>query len=93
MELLQINLVIAYLLITFYFLINWLRFFNSPRSLSVEDKLLSIVVLIVATIFWPFVVPISFLKFLKVRELQVSSVIRIFKEQVASYKRGKLSID
>lgn len=61
----------AYLLISFYFFINWLKFFNHAPSWSIEDRFLSVVILIVATILWPFVVPISFIdELLKARELR-----------------------
>ena len=77
MELLQINLISAYLLITSYFFINWLKFFNSSSSLSIEDKFLSVVVLVIATILWPFVVPISLLKLIQNREFQLNSIMSI----------------
>lgn len=67
MELLRIDLVVAYLLITLYFFNNWLKFFNRSLLLSVEDRFLSVVVLILVTILWPFVIPVFFLKLLKNR--------------------------
>lgn len=70
MELLQTALVIAYLLITSYFFINWLEFFNQTPSSSVEDRFLSVVVLVIATILWPFVIPISYLEFFKAGKSQ-----------------------
>lgn len=70
MELLQTALVIAYLLITSYFFINWLEFFNQTPSSSVEDRFLSVVVLVIATILWPFVIPISYLEFFQAGKSQ-----------------------
>ena len=70
MELLQTALVIAYLLITSYFFINWLEFFNQSPSSSVEESFLSVVVLVIATILWPFVIPISYLEFFKAGKSQ-----------------------
>ena len=77
MELLQINLIIAYLLITFYFFINWLKFFYSSFPWSIEDKFLSVVVLVIATILWPFVVPISLLELVQNREFHLNSIMSI----------------
>lgn len=71
MELIQTALVIAYLLITSYFFINWLKFFNQTPSSSVEDRFLSVVVLSIATILWPFVIPISYLEFFKAGKYQL----------------------
>ena len=65
MDILQNNLLIAYLLITFYFFINWLKFFNQASICSVEDWSLSVITLVIATILWPFVVPITLLEMLK----------------------------
>lgn len=77
MELLQINLISAYLLITFYFFINWLKFFNSSCILSIEDKFLSVVILVIATILWPFVVPIYLLELIQNRENQLTIIMSI----------------
>lgn len=70
MELLQTALIIAYLLVTSYFFINWLKFFNRTPSSSVEDRFLSVVVLIIATILWPFIIPISYLELFKAGQSQ-----------------------
>ena len=74
MEPLQVALIAAYLFVSFYFFINWLKFFNRIR-LSVEDSFLAFVILFIASILWPFVVPISFLEHLKAQKLQLSSVL------------------
>ncbi len=63
MGILLITLVSLYLIKTCHFVINWLKFF-SPCHLSVEDRLLSMIILFIATILWPFVIPISCLAFL-----------------------------
>ena len=71
MELLQTALIIAYLLITSYFFINWLKFFKQTSSLSVEEEFLSVVVLVIATILWPFVIPLTYLELFQAVKSQV----------------------
>jgi hypothetical protein len=76
MEQLNILLLIAYLFVTSYFFINWLKFFNRSPSLSIEDRFLSVVILIIATLLWPFVVPISFIdELLKARGIRPGNKI------------------
>ena len=65
MYILQTSLVILYLLLTFSFFINWLKFFKKAPRLSVEDWFLSVVLFVIATILWPFVIPITYMKMLK----------------------------
>lgn len=76
-KIILIALVIAYLLITFYFFTNWLKFFKRTPKLSPEDMFLSLVILVVSTILWPFVVLISSLEVLKARNLQLSSMMTV----------------
>lgn len=77
MKLLIAALVVAYLLITCYFFTNWLKFFKRNHRLSPEEMFLSLVVLLISTILWPLVVPISSLEHLRVRKLQLSSMMNI----------------
>ena len=77
MEPLQVSLIAAYLLlVSFYFFSNWLKFFNR-NSLSVEDSFLSFVILVIVTMLWPFVVPISLLQLLTARKPQFSSIVPV----------------
>lgn len=77
METLQITLIIAYLIVSSYFFMNWVKFFKQNRSLSVEDSFLSFVLLVIVTVLWPFVVPISFLKTLRTRKLEFSRMLPV----------------
>jgi len=70
---LLVTLVFAYLIISLHFLRNWLKFFRREPRLSPEDKFLSLVILVIATILWPFVVPISYLELLKAQNLNLNS--------------------
>ena len=76
METLQVASIAAYLFVSFYFFINWLKFFNRIR-LSVEDSFLSFVILVIVTMLWPFVVPMSLMQLLTARKPQFSSIVPV----------------
>ena len=76
MEPLQVALIAAYLFVSFYFFINWLKFFNRIR-LSVEDSFLSFVILVIVTMLWPFIVPMSLMQLLTARTPQFSSIVPV----------------
>jgi hypothetical protein len=48
----------------FYFFTIWLKFFKRDTGLSLEDKQLSLVILGVATLLWPVVVPLAYIELL-----------------------------
>jgi len=77
MNIIQATLFVSYLLITFYFLLNWLNFFNQKNISSPEDIFLFLVILIITIISWPFLAPIYAIQALKVRKLQLSNAIPI----------------
>ena len=77
MESSQEAFVVAYLLTSLYFCKNWLRFFKRNANLSVEDRFLSVVILVIATISWPVVVPISYLELLRNRKLQLNGMMPV----------------
>lgn len=62
-----------YLLMAAWVLTIWLKFFKQDTSLSSEDRLLSMVILVIATILWPVVVPIAYLELLqeKIKDLDL----------------------
>lgn len=73
----QLTLVISYLLMTCYFFSNWLRFSLRHPASTPEDKFLSLVLCLITTIFWPVVIPLSCLKIIKNRQLELSTVIPV----------------
>jgi len=77
MNIIQATLFIAYLLITFYFLLNWFNFFSWKNISSPEENFLSLLILMITLISWPFLVPISAVQALKAKKLQLSNVIPI----------------
>lgn len=77
MNQMQLTLVISYLLMTCYFLSNWVRFSLRHPTSTPEDKFLSFVMCLITTIFWPLIVPISCLDMLKNHKLEFSSVIPV----------------
>jgi len=67
-KLLLITLIVFYIIIAAHFFTTWLKFLEQElRTYSSEDRYLSWVTLIVATILWPVVVPISYLELLKAK--------------------------
>lgn len=77
MQTVSIILVIVYLLTTVHFLINWLKFLQRKTLSSPEDLFLSLLVLTLVVIFWPVMIPISCLEFLKARDMQLSNVMPV----------------
>ncbi|OUL28906.1 hypothetical protein BV375_16620 [Nostoc sp. 106C] len=75
MNQIQLPVVISYLLISCYFFGNWLVFSLRHPTSSPEDKFLSFVIFLIATIFWPLMIPISCLEMLKQRKMELSTVI------------------
>ncbi|MGB7445168.1 MAG: hypothetical protein WA919_29195 [Coleofasciculaceae cyanobacterium] len=49
-----------YLLVAIWFFVDWLQAFQKDTYLSPEEKSFSLKLLVLATIFWPVVAPISF---------------------------------
>lgn len=65
MKPLLVALVVTYLLTGSCFFYRWLQLFKKDTSLSSNERLLSLVMLVMATILWPVVVPIAYLELLK----------------------------
>lgn len=65
MKPLLVALLVPYLLMASCFFNSWLQLFKKDTSLSANDRLLSMVMLFIATILWPVVVPIAYLELLK----------------------------
>ena len=70
-------IIVAYLVMTSYFFMNWLKFFKRSPKLSPEEMYLSMVILLIATILWPIVVPISSVELLKAGKLQLNSMTSV----------------
>ena len=68
---------INYVLISFYFLQNWLRFSRQNPTYNPVDKFLSFLMLVVTTILWPLIVPISCMEIIQARRLEVGNVFPI----------------
>ena len=65
MKLIIVTLVVVYLLMAPCYFNTWWEFFKRDTSLSSEDRLLSTITLLVATVMWPIVVPIAYLELLR----------------------------
>jgi hypothetical protein len=60
-----------YLLMSFYILLGglffreWLFFFLDDQEMSLQTRWISSFILVLATIFWPLIVPLAYLELLK----------------------------
>ncbi|MFP4099619.1 hypothetical protein [Coleofasciculus sp.] len=53
-----------YMLVGFYLLATWLHFLKRGAGLSPQQKVLSFLTVGIATVFWPLVLPIAYVKLL-----------------------------
>ncbi|MEH2199885.1 hypothetical protein [Nostoc sp.] len=77
MNQIQLTLTLGYLLMTGYFLSNWLIFSLRHPTSTPEDKFLSVVMFMVTTLFWPLMIPISFLEILQKKRIDFSQIIPV----------------
>ncbi len=54
-----------YVLVMPILFISWVSFFRQDHDLSADDKHLSILVITIATILWPVVLPFAYLELLE----------------------------
>lgn len=57
--------ILFYLLMAYCFLNEWLDFFLADKDITPEQRSISYVILVIATTFWPVIVPIAYLELLK----------------------------
>ncbi|GET42906.1 hypothetical protein [Microseira wollei] len=60
-----VAVVVYYLLIARAFFTTWLSVFQQDTQLTSEEKFLAIVILILSTVLWPFVLPLAYLELLR----------------------------
>lgn len=66
LHLLLTNLVIiVYLAITYRIFSEWLFFSLNDQEMSQKQRYLSMIILVLITIFWPIVIPFAYLELLK----------------------------
>jgi hypothetical protein len=56
------SLLVIYLVMGTILFTTWLKFFQRDTSLVFEDKVLSALTLVVASLLWPLVVPLAYLE-------------------------------
>jgi cytochrome bd-type quinol oxidase subunit 2 len=57
-------LISLYVLVSLYLLTAWLRFFKQGTGMSTQQKVLSLLTIGIATVFWPLVLPIAYVRLL-----------------------------
>lgn len=75
MNRLLFTLLITYLLSSCYLLIDGFKLFKKGNSLSPEEVFLSLIVLLIVTVFGPLLIPISAIQSLKVEKLELGNVM------------------
>lgn len=73
----QLTLTISYLLMSCYFLSNWLIFTLRHPTFTSEDKFLSFMMFLLTTIFWPLMIPISCLEMVQKKRIEFSKIIPV----------------
>ena len=77
MNQIQLTLSIVYLLMTCYFLTNWLIFSLRHPTSTPEDKFLSFVMFLVTTIFWPLMILMSCLEMLQKKQINFNKMVPV----------------
>ncbi len=75
MDKLLVTVVIAYLLSSCYLLIDFFKLFKKDDPLSPEEIFLSLIVLLIVTIFGPLLILICSIQALKDKKLELGNVM------------------
>jgi hypothetical protein len=73
-------MLLIYSAIAIYFLMaccffnEWLDFFLADEEMTSEQRFLSSIILVIATIIWPIVVPLAYLELLKFHKKHKTSI-------------------
>lgn len=73
----QMTLTIGYLLMSCYFLSDWLIFSRHHPTSTPEDRFLSVVMFLITTIFWPLMIPMSCLEMIQKKRIDFSKMIPV----------------
>jgi hypothetical protein len=65
---------IVYVVMASCFFHEWLVFFLADQDMDSEQRLFSIVILVIATLLWPIVVPFAYLELLKFHKKHKNTV-------------------
>ncbi len=57
--------IVVYLAFAWCLFSQWLFFLTSDKEMSLEQRYLSWIILVLITIFWPIIVPFAYLELLK----------------------------
>lgn len=57
--------IVFYLIMACCFFLQWLGFFIDDKEMTSTQRYFSILILILATILWPLIVPLAYLELLK----------------------------
>ena len=57
--------IVFYLIMACCFFVQWLGFFIDDKEMNSAQRYFSIIILVLGTILWPFIVPFAYLELLK----------------------------
>lgn len=77
--------IIVYLIMACCFFNEWLEFFLADEDMDSEQRLFSIVILVIATILWPIVVPFAYLELLKLHKKHKNIIDLLIQRKVGSH--------
>lgn len=80
-KLLNYLAIIIYLGMAYCFLIEWLGFFLADKEMNSEQRFFSSLILVIATILWPIVVPFAYLELLKSQKKYKEVIDLVIKSQ------------
>lgn len=70
----------------------WLKFFQQDNDISPEEKCLSWFILIIGAVFWPLVVPVSYLALLEEKLKQQKKLESQDENHLSYYSKNTLPI-
>jgi len=73
--------IIVYLIMACCLFNEWLVFFLADEEMDSEQRLFSIVILVIGTILWPIVVPFAYLELLKFHKKHKNVIDLIIKQR------------
>ncbi|MDM9381372.1 hypothetical protein QUB80_11725 [Chlorogloeopsis sp. ULAP01] len=77
--------IIIYLVMTYCFFTNWLEFFRQDKDMNPAERLFSGVILVIATILWPIIVPFAYLELLRFHKKHKQSIDKLINESTSSF--------
>nr|WP_276749671.1 hypothetical protein [Chlorogloeopsis fritschii] len=76
--------ILIYLIMSYCFFTSWLELFLQDKEMNPVERSFSIVILVVATILWPIIVPFAYLELLRFHKKHKESIDRLMNESTSN---------